>query len=145
MMADLESMLENWGRWCHESKARGHCASIESHWKSPQVWYEPGAPQSPPMPIDIVCALAINRAWRHVPEPYKAVLSDWYARRLNARFTCRRLAIAFRDHGYYLDRARTMIANRLTWEASKGKSRIQKTEPLDLPQLEGEVRLSEIG
>ena len=114
---ELELALENWGRWCFEKAAQGHCMSIEHRWRSPQQWYDLGEPKAPSLPIDPLLALAVNRAWRVMPHPYKAVLSEWYVLRRNPVRTCRALAIARSAHDEYIRIARIMCMNILTRQA----------------------------
>lgn len=111
---DLERLLDNWGRWCRDLPSRGHCESIESRYRSPQTWYEPGAPQAPASPVDREAALAVNRAWGSVPQPWKGVLRDWYVYHANPAMTCRRLKIPRRAHDEYVHDARLMVRNLLT-------------------------------
>jgi len=117
---ELEWALENWARWCQEKKAPGHVRSIEWRWRSPQEWYSLGPPAVSGVPIDGVSALAVNSAWRQVPQPFKQILADWYCLRRDKRRTCGRLKIQVRLHGDYLHRARCMLANVLTMNAGRG-------------------------
>lgn len=111
---ELERQLENWGRWCRELPSRGHCESIESRYRSPQHWHDLGAPQAPPRPVDRDAALAVNRAWGAMPQPWKAIIRDWYVFRANPRMTCRRVKIPALGHEDYLHDARLMVRNLLT-------------------------------
>jgi hypothetical protein len=111
---ELERLLENWGKWCRELYEQGHCASVESRYRSPQQWHDLGAPQSPPRPVDRDAALAVNRAWGVMPQPWKSIVRDWYVRRANPRMTCRKAVIPFRAHESYLADGRMMMRNLLT-------------------------------
>ena len=111
---ELERQLENWGRWCRELPSRGHCESIESRYRSPQHWHDLGAPQAPARPVDRDAALNVNRAWGVTPQPWKAVLRDWYVFRANPKMACRRVKIPFVAHDDYLRDARLMVRNLLT-------------------------------
>lgn len=111
---ELERQLENWGKWSRELPERGHCMSIESRYRSPQHWFDLGAPQAPPSPVDRDAALAVNRAWGAMPQPWKGVLRDWYVYAANPKMTCRRVKIPFRAHEDYLVDARLMVRNLLT-------------------------------
>lgn len=119
---ELEHALVNWGRWCYERAHPSECESIEHLWRSPQEWHEPGAPVVPGPPIDRLLALEVNRAWRVVPQPYKAVLADWYVLHRDPRRTCARQHIAPHMHGEYLAKSRIMIANQLTRNTRRDKS-----------------------
>lgn len=111
---ELERQLENWGKWCRELYEPGHCASIESRYRSPQQWHDLGAPQAPARPVDRDAALNVNRAWGAMPQPWKAVVRDWYVHRANPRMTCRKARIPFSAHEIYLTDGRLMVRNLLT-------------------------------
>jgi hypothetical protein len=38
----LSGRLENWRAWLKSREPNGHCGSLESHYRSPQIWYPPG-------------------------------------------------------------------------------------------------------
>lgn len=111
---ELESLLENWARWSRELPERGHCSSLEHRYRSPQTWHDLGAPQAPSQPVNREAALAVNRAWGAMPQPWKGVLRDWYVFGANPRMTCRRIKIPFSAHPDYLRDARMMCRNLLT-------------------------------
>lgn len=110
---DFETRLENWARWCCANKVVGQCESLEHFYRSPQEWHLPPPPVIPRGPIDRLDALEVLRAWRHVPQPYKTVLKDWYVLRRDPKRTCGRLYLAFSAHLEYLARARLMCRNLL--------------------------------
>lgn len=118
----LERLLENWARWCREHRNWGHCFSVEHKWNSPQTWHDTGEPKSPLMPLDRVAALAVNDAWRGMPEPYKTVLSDWYVYRASPHRTCRVNGLRQSAHAEYVNRAKLMCRNRLTRNGAEGIS-----------------------
>jgi hypothetical protein len=43
LMLRLPARLENWRNWLRTSPVYGQCASLEGNFRSPQVWYPPGA------------------------------------------------------------------------------------------------------
>lgn len=118
--AELETLLDNWGRWCREHRIIGECESIEHLYRSPQEWDAPPPPPPWKPPISRNAALQVYRAWLAIPDPYKSVIADWYVRHSNPAGTCRRLRLVFRHHRLYLDDGRRMVRNQLTRQNPSG-------------------------
>ncbi len=79
MNADLESRLENWGRWAKASGARGSCsASLEGNWRSPQRYHWAEPVHAVQMPIDHQDALVIERAVSQADPLNRIVLRGRY-------------------------------------------------------------------
>ena len=103
--------LINWARW---AQCGGYVSlvigSAEGRYRSPQHWH----PVSPPIPIDTLDAVAVEKHVRLVPlKPWRELLKLHYVRRLAPDHACRRLGLRYCDYGLTLNHARYMIRNVL--------------------------------
>jgi len=107
---DIEALLRNWAAWVRVHPHLSHCASLEHRYRSPQHWW----PEAPKLTVDVLSALAVERAIGEVPAQHRAALIWHYVHFAPSHFICRRLALRYAAWEQFLEDSRTMLGNRLT-------------------------------
>lgn len=63
--------IAHWRRWCRRSETPSvHARSIETRYRTPQIWHPP----EPHQAIDLRIAWRLEDAWRSLPEPYRIAI-----------------------------------------------------------------------
>jgi hypothetical protein len=95
----MRERLINWGRWCRERGAKGHCASIENRYRAPrgaEIDWETATPPAASIFVDVldaeriedlVLAMFLQKHHTH----YAVALRLNYARRWDHRAIAKKL------------------------------------------------------
>src|SRR5258706_6330331 len=97
---EIHNLLINWGRWAISHASRGHCASIEHRYRSPQCWNDP----QPKTEHDEQLAFLIEQSMRIVPKLSRKLLKLKYVVRCDKEFIARRLRLKDYDQALYTAR-----------------------------------------
>jgi len=108
---DIDQRLENWQRAFREHRNYRVTPSLEGRYKSPQHWDA----REPKVEVNMIDALAVERAAVGMPQPYKAILKFEYFQKyfMPIQRLCKKYAIRISYYDIELDKAKRMIINRL--------------------------------
>src|SRR5882762_3259924 len=95
---EIHEFLQHWGRWLRTRPAKGHCASIEHRYRSPQCWDERNP--RPPEP-ELGKAILIEELMRIVPRLARKILKLAYVYHADGQFIARRLRLKDFDSALY--------------------------------------------
>jgi DNA-directed RNA polymerase specialized sigma24 family protein len=109
LMPTIEEVLSNWARWSRTKRGKGHCASIEHRFRTPNHFYPP----SPNPAINLLAALAVEREMQQMPRDHQRAIIMHYVDQSTSTYICRKLAIRHVDWSRFLADAVCMISNRL--------------------------------
>lgn len=108
-MNEIERRLTEWARWLRSSPARGHCASLEHRYRSPQCWDE----INPSNPISTLDAAEIEDIVVALPEKYKKLAKYHYVYRMAQHFICRRLRFRHAEYDNEMNSLRFQVQEAL--------------------------------
>lgn len=108
MPAEIESIMSNWERWSRDRKhSPASCKSLESRWKSPQVWQG----MQPYCEVDLFEALAVEKIICQLPDKNKKAIKAWHIARMPPHVMRRRIAV--HDVRELMMQSWSMIINNL--------------------------------
>lgn len=118
MVDDSDFLFENWARWVKDRWfTPSMCKSLESHYRSPQVWHPP---EARPPEVVISDALEVERvvSWLLRSENgsfkgYGELLKGHYVKRARPSTTCRIARIRMNEYDDCLSRAKMIVRNRM--------------------------------
>lgn len=108
---DIDAKLRNWAAWSRTRPQPGHCFSIEHLWRPSKSFW----PEAPRTFVDVLSAIEVERAMRHVPQRQRQALIWHYIDFAYQGFICRRLCIPRDKWQEFLEDARFMLRNLLKW------------------------------
>ena len=109
MPAEIAPVMDNWLRWVRDhTKSPVKCRSLESRWKSPQVWQG----LKPRGEIDLFEALAVEKIVCQLPKKHKAAIKAWHVQKMPPHIMRRK--IGTHDIRQLMHQAWHIIRNRLT-------------------------------
>lgn len=125
----LDDRLRNWGRWAADRRPGGSSVL----WRMMKRYGKPDKNDSPPekeerntMPVDVIDAIKVNRAWQGLPiSPLRYETAKWVLVAhfcypfMPRRIACRQLKISCADYDQLLKLAKYMIHNRIEHDAVK--------------------------
>lgn len=89
-LTDLHERLLNWARWAHGGRfPEVRCQSIESRYRSPQVWH----PAAPRVSVAERDAYAMECLVRRLPEKARFLIRGYYVHRRNPMALIRKLRV----------------------------------------------------
>lgn len=121
---EIADQIENWRRWATgRTKPYGRCMSIESRYKSPDV-FEPAQAM---VSIDILAAAEVERIIRNLPDKNRAAIKAHHIMRWPTHIMRRRLRD--RNIGELMRNSWEMIKNLLDKRERVYNIRIITAEP----------------
>lgn len=109
-LEEIHARLENWAAWSRDRIRKGHCASFEGRYRSPQIWEA----EEPRLTFDVLDALEVFRAVTGMPDDPRWLLHLWYVHKAPEGYVRRKLAIHRTALVEEINKARRMAKNRLT-------------------------------
>lgn len=108
MPSEIEPIMDNWLRWAKDhAKSPAKCRSLESRWKSPQVWQG----MQPRSEVDLFEAIAVEKIICQLPAKHKSAIRCWHILHMPPHIMRRKLGE--RDIRQLMNQSWQMIYNNL--------------------------------